>query len=212
MPGSPHNQAGRLWWDFEGRPSDEFILGQKGVAYAPLLMKSASTLFLSVKELIKLGDPSSSEIYGGELFAECLIADLHVTDKLAFVLLGDEKRCWFFDPLFQQTLVIVEDTLSHPGLEHETQPLFCGVYNSRIQRYAQLDAIARPNDAGGFNVSGSIGHELAKNIGWHAGVFLSAHYADHYLNMVLGNELMELLLGYAGCATYRARVRPEGTR
>jgi hypothetical protein len=203
MPPNDKSLTDRLWLLFEHRANDKLTLREKALAYAPYVTTATVSLAVDIKETISKWTGDSKKFDDRIILAECMVALLHTLDRLAFQLLGEEKRNWFFDPLFQE--MMERATFGAGDMEAEGKQTFCNLYNAR-HPYSKLNLIPVPNDRGGYNFSGSMGWALAENIGCGCEPWIAILFGQHLNDQTRRTQIMELLLGYSGYAAYLASL------
>ena len=90
------NRTERTWDSFAGLRNDGSVLQKKAQALAPVILYSAHLFCESLsKALTSEAIPPDK----GELFFEALAIDLQFVQRVAFKLLGIDRRGLFLDPL-----------------------------------------------------------------------------------------------------------------
>jgi hypothetical protein len=78
----------------------------------------------------------------GAAFAEALVVNLHVVDRVAFEQLGSERRTWLIDPLISEVASRLAAMANDDAEAAETSKEFLELYSSRATGYSSCSLIS----------------------------------------------------------------------
>ena len=154
-----------MTWKFlRGEQNSETGLENKGRSVAGLMTKAAAENAHALLEIIqgsRCGSEDDTEEEFVGIFIEFVYLYLHIGDRLAFELLGAEKRNVFVDALREKTLDILSEGYDSKAARDE----FCAGFGEALDARESIYSTYRwgPGEDGGLE--GELLWEFAKYMG-----------------------------------------------